>query len=78
MVQLKQWKRGRTALRELRVRGVPEWLAVRVPRFTMWEGKRRAPPASPIPIALRATSLGSSQLPLPPSTAGRGKHVVVP
>jgi group II intron reverse transcriptase/maturase len=34
MVQLKQWKRGRTAFRELRARGVPEWLAVRVARFT--------------------------------------------
>ena len=34
MVQLRQWKRGRTAFRELRARGVPEWLAVRVARFT--------------------------------------------
>jgi group II intron reverse transcriptase/maturase len=35
MVQLKQWKRGRTAFRELRTRGVPEWLAVRVARFAV-------------------------------------------
>jgi group II intron reverse transcriptase/maturase len=34
MVQLKQWVRGRTAFRELRARGVPEWLAVGVARFT--------------------------------------------
>jgi RNA-directed DNA polymerase len=26
MLQLKQWKRGRTAARELRARGLPEWL----------------------------------------------------
>jgi hypothetical protein len=25
-IQLKQWKRGRTAARELRARGLPEWL----------------------------------------------------
>ncbi len=34
MIQLKQWKRGRVAFRELGARGVPEWLAVRVARFT--------------------------------------------
>jgi hypothetical protein len=28
-VKLKQWKRGRTTYRELRARGVPEWLARR-------------------------------------------------
>jgi group II intron reverse transcriptase/maturase len=27
MMQLKQWKRGRTAYRELRARGLPEWLS---------------------------------------------------
>ncbi len=32
-VQLKQWKRGRTVHRELRARGVPEWLAPRAARF---------------------------------------------
>lgn len=31
-VQLKQWKRGRTIYRELRARGVPEWLAPRAAR----------------------------------------------
>jgi hypothetical protein len=34
MVQLKQWKRGRTAYREMRTRGVPEWLARKAARFT--------------------------------------------
>jgi group II intron reverse transcriptase/maturase len=29
MLQLKQWKRGRTAARELRARGLPEWLVVK-------------------------------------------------
>jgi RNA-directed DNA polymerase len=33
MVQLKQWKRGRTAYRELRRRGVPQWLAWKAARF---------------------------------------------
>ncbi len=33
MVQLKQWKRGRTAYREMRTRGVPEWLARKAARF---------------------------------------------
>jgi RNA-directed DNA polymerase len=33
MVQLKQWKRGRTIYRELRARDVPEWLAPRAARF---------------------------------------------
>ena len=33
MVQLKQWKRGRTIFRELRARDVPEWLALRAARF---------------------------------------------
>jgi RNA-directed DNA polymerase len=33
MVQLKQWKRGRTAYREMRRRGVPEWLACKAARF---------------------------------------------
>ncbi len=28
-MQLKQWKRGRTTLRELRARGLPEWLGVK-------------------------------------------------
>ncbi len=28
-LQLKQWKRGRTTLRELRARGLPEWLTVK-------------------------------------------------
>lgn len=32
-VQLKQWKRGRTAYRELRRRGVPDWLARKAARF---------------------------------------------
>jgi RNA-directed DNA polymerase len=27
MLQLKQWKRGRTTIRELRARGLPEWIA---------------------------------------------------
>lgn len=31
--QLKQWKRGTTVYRELRRRGVPEWLAPRAARF---------------------------------------------
>jgi len=34
MVQLKQWKRGTTAYREMRTRGVPEWLAAKAARFT--------------------------------------------
>jgi group II intron reverse transcriptase/maturase len=34
MVQLKQWKRGATAYREMRTRGVPEWLAAKAARFT--------------------------------------------
>ncbi|HEX2093685.1 MAG TPA: group II intron reverse transcriptase/maturase [Longimicrobiaceae bacterium] len=34
LVQLKQWKRGRTAYREMRTRGVPEWLARKAARFT--------------------------------------------
>jgi RNA-directed DNA polymerase len=34
MVQLKQWKRGTTAFREMRTRGVPEWLAAKAARFT--------------------------------------------
>jgi hypothetical protein len=29
MLQLKQWKRGRTAARELHARGLPEWLVVK-------------------------------------------------
>jgi group II intron reverse transcriptase/maturase len=33
LVQLKQWKRGRTVYRELRRRGVPEWLAPRAALF---------------------------------------------
>lgn len=33
MLRLKQWKRGRTAYRKLRARGVPEWLAVRAARY---------------------------------------------
>jgi RNA-directed DNA polymerase len=33
MVQLKQWKRGRTAYREMRRRGVPEWLAWKAARY---------------------------------------------
>jgi RNA-directed DNA polymerase len=28
-LQLKQWKRGRTAARKLRARGLPEWLVVK-------------------------------------------------
>jgi group II intron reverse transcriptase/maturase len=32
-VQLKQWKRGATVYRELRRRGVPDWLAPRAARF---------------------------------------------
>jgi RNA-directed DNA polymerase len=34
MVQLKQWKRGRTAYREMRALGTPEWLARKAARFT--------------------------------------------
>jgi RNA-directed DNA polymerase len=34
MVQLKQWKRGTTAYREMRTRGVPEQLAAKAARFT--------------------------------------------
>jgi RNA-directed DNA polymerase len=34
MVQLKQWKRGTTAYREMRKRGLPEWLALKAARFT--------------------------------------------
>jgi len=34
MVQLKQWKRGTTVYREMRTRGVPEWLAAKAARFT--------------------------------------------
>jgi RNA-directed DNA polymerase len=33
MVQLKQWKRGSTAYREMRRRGLPEWLALKAARF---------------------------------------------
>ncbi len=33
MVQLKQWKRGTTAYREMRSRGVPEWLALKAARY---------------------------------------------
>jgi group II intron reverse transcriptase/maturase len=36
MLQLKQWKRGRTAARELRARGLPEWLVLKGSGF----GKR--------------------------------------
>ncbi|HEX2094296.1 MAG TPA: group II intron reverse transcriptase/maturase [Longimicrobiaceae bacterium] len=32
-VQLKQWKRAATAYREMRTRGVPEWLALKAARF---------------------------------------------
>ena len=34
MVKLKQWKRGRTAYREMRTLGTPEWLARKAARFT--------------------------------------------
>jgi group II intron reverse transcriptase/maturase len=34
MLKLKQWKRGRTAYREMRTLGVPEWLARKAARFT--------------------------------------------
>ena len=34
LVKLKQWKRGRTAYREMRALGVPEWLARKAARFT--------------------------------------------
>ena len=34
MVQLKQWKRGTTAFRGMRGRGVPDWLARKAARFT--------------------------------------------
>jgi RNA-directed DNA polymerase len=34
MVKLKQWKRGRTAYREMRALGTPEWLARKAARFT--------------------------------------------
>jgi RNA-directed DNA polymerase len=34
VVQLKQWKRGTTAYREMRNRGVPDWLARKAARFT--------------------------------------------
>jgi group II intron reverse transcriptase/maturase len=33
MVQLKQWRRAATAYREMRTRGVPEWLALKAARF---------------------------------------------
>jgi len=33
MVQPKQWKRGSTAFRERRRRGLPEWLALKAARF---------------------------------------------
>jgi RNA-directed DNA polymerase len=33
MVQLKQWKRGTTVYREMRKRGLPDWLARRAARF---------------------------------------------
>jgi len=35
-VQLKHWKRGRTIYRELRARGVPDWLAPRAARSRHW------------------------------------------
>jgi group II intron reverse transcriptase/maturase len=35
-VQLKHWKRGRTIYRELRARGVPDWLAPRAARARHW------------------------------------------
>jgi len=35
-VQLKHWKRGRTIYRELRARGVPDWLAPRAARARSW------------------------------------------
>ncbi len=35
-VQLKHWKRGRTIYRELRARGVPDWLAPRAARARCW------------------------------------------
>jgi len=34
VVQLKQWKRGTTAFREMRTRGVPEWLAAKAAHYT--------------------------------------------
>ncbi len=34
LVQLKQWKRGRTAYREMGTLGTPEWLARKAARFT--------------------------------------------
>ena len=34
MLKLKQWKRGRTAYREMRTLRVPEWLARKAAHFT--------------------------------------------
>ena len=40
MLQLKQWKRGRTAFRELRRKGVPDDVAAQAARFmrSWWRG----------------------------------------
>ncbi len=42
LVRLKQWKRGRTAYREMRALGVPEWLARKVEGVRSWRAAYRS------------------------------------